>query len=181
MKLTVVSLLLAFFAGVGSVVAQDERRDYSEERMKLRAEWMALDMAERYGLDEKQVKELTEANLEWLQKQGDVPVWRRDARAPRWDGRRHHRRDVRRGGCCGAPRPADYCCGDYCAVGRHVADCPYYGEERRPQLSKEEREKRQAERQKKMEEWRDARDAYEKSLQKIMTEEQYKAYSERRR
>ena len=61
MKLTVVSLLLAFFAGVGSVVAQDERRDYSEERMKLRAEWMALDMAERYGLDEKQVKEFGRA------------------------------------------------------------------------------------------------------------------------
>ena len=48
-------------------------------------------------------------------------------------------------------------------------------------MSKEEREKRQAERQKKQEERRAVRDAYEKSLQKIMTEEQYKAYSERRR
>ena len=61
MKLTTLCLLAALLMGAGSVMAQDERRDYSEQRLKLRAEMMALDMAERYNLDEKQVEELTEA------------------------------------------------------------------------------------------------------------------------
>ena len=55
MKLTTLCLLAALLVGAGSVMAQDERRDYSEQRLKLRAEMMALDMAERYNLDEKQV------------------------------------------------------------------------------------------------------------------------------
>lgn len=104
MKLTVVCLLTALFMGVGNAMAQDNRRDYSEQRLKLRAEMMALDMAERYNLDEKQVKELTEANLEWLQKRGDKPGLRPGLhpgdRDRRWaDRRRHHRRDWHRGGC----------------------------------------------------------------------------------
>lgn len=185
MKLTIVGLLMALFAGTGSVMAQDERRDYSQERMKLRAEMMALDMAERYGLDEKQVKELTEANLEWLQKGGDRPGLRPGPRPDadrRWAGRRHHpRRNFHRGGCCGGPRHhADYCCEAYCADGRHAPDCPYFGDDRRQPLTKEEAEKRDAARKKAFEERRAAREAYDKSLQKIMTEEQYKAYRERR-
>ena len=185
MKLTVVCLLTALFMGVGNAMAQDNRRDYSEQRLKLRAEMMALDMAERYNLDEKQVKELAEANLEWLQKRGDKPGLRPGLhpgdRDRRWaDRRRHHRRDWHRGGCCGAPRHADYCCEAYCMDGHHAPDCPCYDEARRPALTKEELEQRAAERKQAFEERRAAREAYEKSLQKIMTEEQFKAYQERR-
>ena len=184
MKLTIVCLLAALFMGSGSVMAQDGRRDYSEQRMKLRAEMMALDMAERYNLDEKQVQELTEANLEWLQKRGDAPGLRPGPRPNadrRWADRRHHpRRGWHRGGCCDAPRHADYCCEAYCTDGHHAPDCPYYDEARRPAPTKEELDQRAAERKKIVEERRAAREAYEKRLQKIMTEEQYKAYQERR-
>ena len=184
MKLTIVCLLAALFMGAGSVMAQEERRDYSEQRLKLRAEMMALDMAERYNLDEKQVKELTKANLEWLQKQGNAPGLRPGPRPNadrRWADRRHHpRRGWHRGGCCGTPRRADYCCEAYCTDGRNALDCPYYDEARRPAPTKEELDQRAAERRKTVEERRAAREAYEKRLQKIMTEEQYKAYQERR-
>lgn len=181
MKLTTLCLLAALLVGAGSVMAQDERRDYSEQRLKLRAEMMALNMAERYNLDEKQVKELTEANLVWLQNRGDRPDLRPADRDRRWDGRRpHHRRDWRRGGCCGAPRHAGYCCEAYGADGRHAPDCPYYADADRPAPTKEELEKREAERKQAVEERRAARQAYEESLQKIMTEEQYKAYRESR-
>lgn len=59
------------FIGLENAMAQDNRSNYSEQRLKLQAEMMALDMAERYGLDEKQVKKLTEANLIWLQERGN--------------------------------------------------------------------------------------------------------------
>ena len=184
MKLTIVCLLAALFMGAGSVMAQEERRDYSEQRMKLRAEMMALDMAERYNLDEKQVEELTKANLEWLQKRGDAPGLRPGPRPNadrRWADRRHHpRRGWHRGGCCGAPRCADNCCEAYCTDGHHAPDCPYYDEARRPAPTKEEMEKFAAKRKQAFEERRAAREAYEESLKKIMTEEQYKAYQERR-
>ena len=181
MKLTTLCLLAALLVGAGSVMAQDERRDYSEQRLKLRAEMMALDMAERYNLDAKQVEELTEANLVWLQNRGDRPDLRPADRDRRWDGRRpHHRRDWHRGGCCGGPRHADYCCEAYCADGRHAPDCPYFADADRPASTKEELEKREAERKQAVEERRAARQAYEESLQKIMTEEQYKAYRESR-
>lgn len=181
MNLTFVCLLVSLLMGAGSVKAQDSGRDYSEERLRVRAEWMALNMAERYGLDENQVKELTEANVTWLKQRGETePFQRFDGRR---DYRRHHRqghRAYRHGGCCGAPRHADYCCEAYCADGHHAPDCPYVDGRRAP-LSKEEIEKFEAERKKAVEERRAARDAYEQSLQKIMTEEQYKAYTERRR
>lgn len=184
MKLTILCLLTALFMGAESVMAQEERRDYSEQRLKLRAEMMALDMAERYNLDEKQVKELTKANLEWLQKRDDAPGLRPGPRQDadrRWADRRHYpRRGWHRGGCCGAPRCADYCCEAYCTDGRHALDCPYYDEARRPAPTKEEMEKFAAERKQAFEERRAAREAYEESLKKIMTEEQYKAYQERR-
>ena len=170
MKLTIVCLLAALFTGAGSVMAQDGRRDYSEQRLKLRAEMMALDMAERYGLDEKQVEELTKANVELLQKQGDEPGLRPGPRPDadrRWaDRRQHHpRRNFHRGGCCGEPRHAD---------------CPYIDNDRRPAPTKEEMEKFAAERKQAFEKRRAAREVYEESLKKIMTEEQYKAYQDRR-
>ena len=153
MNLTFVCLLVSLLMGAGSVKAQDSGRDYSEERLRVRAEWMALNMAERYGLDENQVKELTEANVTWLKQRGETEPFRR------FDGRRDYRRHHRQGH----------------RAYRHGVDG------RRAPLSKEEIEKFEAERKKAVEERRAARDAYEQSLQKIMTEEQYKAYTERRR
>lgn len=181
MKSTLVCLLAVLFAGVGHLSAQEKRQDYSEARLKLRAEMMALNMAERYGLDEKQMEALTEANLEWLQKRGDAAELRPDGprRSYRAD-RRHHRHGWRHGGCCGNSRPADchYChaCGDE----PHAFDCPYDSPDKTAAPSEEELEKRVAERKKAFEERRAARAAYEESLQKIMTEEQYKAYRQHR-
>lgn len=173
MKLTVWLTLAVLLAGMGNLQAQDKRADYSDERLRLRAEWMALDMAERYDLDEKQVKELTEANLTWLKQRGDMP------RMSRYDGRRDYRprrRSHHRGGCCGSSRRADYCCDAWCEDGRHAVDCPYYDDAHRP-FSQEELE----ERKKAFEERKEARATYEQSLRKILTEDQYKAYQERRR
>ena len=80
MKLTTLCLLAALLVGAGSVMAQDERRDYSEQRLKLRAEMMALDMAERYNLDEKQVEERI--------RQAEVTCWLPLHRTPRvWSDR----------------------------------------------------------------------------------------------
>ena len=184
MRLTIVCLLAVLFAGVGNAMAQDERRDYSEQRLKLRAEMMALGMVERYNLDEKQVKKLTEANLEWLRKRGDNsglrPGPRPGDRDRRWAGRPHHRRDWHRGGCCGGSRHAHYCCEAYVVDRYHAPDCPYYDDTRRPAPTKEELEERAAERKKAFEERNAARNAYEENLKKIMTEEQYKAYRENR-
>ena len=182
MKLTTMCLLAALFAAVGSVSAQEKSRDYSEQKLKVRAEMMALNVAEKYGLDEKQVEQLTEANVEWLRQQGDAPAWHRPGEgARRWADRRHHR-PARRGGCCGEPRRHyDDCCGAYCEDGHRAPDCPYQADGRCPQLSPEEREKLQAERKQAVEKWRVAREAYDKKLQEIMTDEQYKAYKESRR
>lgn len=177
MKLIFVCMLAFLWGSVENLQAQDERKHYSEERLRLRAEWMALDMAERYNLDEKQVKELTEVNLTWMKQWGDMP------RMPRYDGRRNNRprhHVHHRGGCCESPRRTGCCCEACCEDGRHAVERPCYADARQP-LSKEELEKREAERKKAFEERRAARDAYEQSLQKIMTEEQYKAYSERKR
>ena len=139
MKLTTLCLLAALLVGAGSVMAQDERRDYSEQ-----------------------------ANLVWLQNRGDRPGLRPADRDRRWDGRRpHHRRGWHRGGCCGAPRHVGRCCEAYGADGRHAPDCPYYADADRPAPTKEELEKREAERKQAVEERRAARQAYEESLQKI--------------
>lgn len=178
MNLTIVCFLAALLVGVGNLKAQDERRDYADERLRLRAEWMALDMAERYGLDQKQVKELTEANLTWLQQRGETGTFRPEGRR-RGDVRRHyrHHQGHRHGGCCDSPRYDDYCC----EGGYHSHSCAYDDRNGQAPLTKEELEKRRSDRKQAWEERKAARDAYEQSLQKIMTEDQYKAYQERRR
>lgn len=148
-KLTVTCLLAVFLIGLENAMAQDNRSNYSEQRLKLQAEMMALDMAERYGLDEKQVKKLTEANLIWLQERGNGS-WLYDS--PCYDYRHRRRTDYRhrRRGCCGNLRYEDYCCEAYCTDGHHAYDCHYY----------------------------DARNAYDEILRKIMTKEQYNAFQE---
>ena len=190
MKFAATLLLAALLVGTGSLSAQDKRRDYSEEKLKLRAEMMALDMAEKYGLDEKQVEKLTKANMEWLQK-GGMPAFRpgqqRDANR-RWADRNRRRYHRHQHGCCGAPHHrGGHCNGAYCEDGHHVAGCPYANDGQRQPLSKEElekhreewkasAEKRREEWQKAMEKHREARKAYEESLRKIMTDEQYETY-----
>lgn len=184
MNLVWVCFLVSLLMGVGSVKAQDKRQDYAEQRLRLRAEWMALDMAERYGLDEKQVKELTEANVTWMKQRGEQPRFRPEGpRNMRPHAPRHHRHDCRQRTCCEGPRPAACVC-DSCTSGRHqMTDCPYapHPAKRQAPLSEEEKMKRETERKQAVEKRRAAREAYEQTLQKIMTEEQYKAYSEQRR
>ena len=181
MNLTFVCFLVALLIGGGSLQAQDERRDYSEQKMKLRAEMMALNMAEKYGLDERQIEKLTEANLLWLQQQGDELKGPRDPRAwtdRRWAAHRPHPRH-HRGGCCAAPCQPRPVCDSCCEDGHHAPGCPYVDGKRAP-LSNEEVEKLRAERKQAFEKRKTARDAYEQSLKEIMTDEQYQAYRTRK-
>lgn len=186
MKLTIVCALALLWMGAGSVAAQTERRDYSQERMKLRAAWMALDMAERYGLDEKQVEQLTAANLEWLSQMGTAQShreWGRPRGADRrWQGRRPHHPAGRGHGCCEAagPRMGQAPCAP-CPEGPRVGDCPCVKGEPCTPVSEEERTKLREEHQKAREQRQAARQAYDEKVRKILTDEQYKAYQDKRR
>lgn len=159
-KITVFLTLSLALAGTGSAWAQDERRDAArEERAQEWADRMTDRMAEAYGLDEGQKKELLEANEAFVKQMGDMP-------RPDYGRRGHHRRRPAAGCCCGA---ADYCCDNH----RDVRP-------RRHHLTPEEREARAAEWKKNMEDRKAAFQAYDANLQKIMTKEQYEAYKEKR-
>ncbi len=162
-KITVFLTLALTLAGTGNVIAQDERRGVArEERTQVWAERMTERMAETYGLDEKQKKDLQEANEIFMQKMGDMPRMRDG----RYYGHRHHRRRPS-AGCCG--EVYDDCCG--CHHGHVRAGRHHFTEEER---------KAMADRWEKTAEDRKAAfQAYEASLQKIMTKDQYEAYKKK--
>lgn len=174
MKFGILMILGALFVGTGNVKAQDEQKKFSEERMRLRAELMALDMADKYDLNENQVKQLTEANLNLLKQQGNTP-------RPHFDGRqgfRHRDHNARRGGCCCGNSCKEGCCGNSCKGGQGEF-APPAGDNGHAPLSKEELDKRKEEQEKAREEFKAVIEAYNTALQSILTEEQYEAYKKR--
>lgn len=159
MKKIVLMLMAAFFMG-GMVMAQHVRRGEKMPDPKVRAERMTERMAKEYSLDDNQKKQLLEANLAFVEKMGDRPM--------------HRRPDMRKG--------KNVC--DSCTCNQ--ADKHHKKENRvakkdgkRPQLTDKQRAERKAVIEKKREEMKAARTAYNEQLQKIMTKDQYAAYSKK--
>lgn len=159
MKRIVLMLVAAFLMG-GMVMAQHARRSDKMPDPKVRAERMTERMAKEYSLNDTQKKQLLEANMALVERMGDMPM--------------HRRSDMKKGkmGC-------DSCC---CAKAdkHHKKEGKVDKKEgRRAQMTDEQRVEKKAEMEKKREEMQAARTTYDAQLQKIMTKDQYAAYSKK--
>lgn len=156
MKRLTLLMIVALLMG-GMVMAQQNRRDDKKSDPKARAERMTERMVKEYSLNDTQKKQLFEANLALTEKMGDRPM--------------HHRRaDMRKG-----KNESDSCC---CAKVGHRKDGKFNKKDgKRPQLTDEQRAQMKAGMEKQREEMKVARTAYDTQLQKIMTKDQYAAYT----
>lgn len=157
MKKIALLMVAAFLMG-GMAMAQQARRGDKMPNPKVRAERMTERMTKEYSLNETQKKQLLEANMALVEKMGDRPM--------------HRRPDMKQGkaGC-------DSC--TYAKAGKHHRKDARMGKKKgeRPQLTDEQRAQKKAGMEKRHEEMQTARAAYDAQLQKIMTKEQYAAYS----
>lgn len=157
MKKIVLMLMAAFFMG-GVTMAQQARRSDKMPEPKVRAERMTERMAKEYSLDDAQKGKLLEANLALVEKMGDRPM--------------HRRANIKRG-----KKACESCtCTQANKQGQMKSEV-VKKENKRPPLTDEQRAERKAKMEKKQEEMKAARTAYDANLQKIMTKEQYTAYS----
>lgn len=166
MKRIVLMLVAAFLMG-GMVMAQHARRSDKMPDPKVRAERMTERMAKEYSLNDTQKKQLLEANMALVERMGDMPM--------------HRRADMKKGktGC-------DSCCcakadkNDAKVDRHHKKDGRVDKKEgRRARMTDEQRAQKKAEMEKKREEMQAARTTYDAQLQKIMTKDQYAAYSKK--
>lgn len=157
MKRIILIMVATFFMG-GLVMAQHARRGDKMPDPKVRAERMTERMVKEYSLDDTQKKQLLEANLTLVEKMGDMPM--------------HRRADMRKGkkGC-------ESCTCDKADKHHKTGDDVTKKEDKRPQLTDEQRAQKKAEMGKKREDMKSARTAYTAQLQKIMTKDQYAAYT----
>lgn len=159
MKKIVLMLVAAFFMG-GMAMAQQANCGDKVSDPKERAERMTKRMAKEYSLNDAQKKQLLDVNLAFVEKMGDSPM--------------HCCREMKKG--------KNACESRVCAQSdkHHGKGYKVDGkEDRTPRLTDEQCAKRKTEMQKKHEEMKAARTAYNTELQKIMTEDQYAAYSKR--
>lgn len=155
MKRISLLMIVALLMG-GMAMAQQNRRDDRKFDPKVRAERMTERMVKEYSLNDTQKKQLQEANLALVEKTGDRPM--------------HRRGDMRKG-----KNESDSCC---CAKAGHRKDAKVNKKDgKRPQLTDEQRAQMKAGMEKQREEMKAARSAYDAQLQKIMTKEQYAAYT----
>lgn len=157
MKRIFMIVMAAFLMG-GMVMAQHARRGDKMPDPKTRAEHMTERMAKEYSLNDTQKKQLLEANLALVEKMGDRPM--------------HRRSDMRKG--------KSSC--DSCNCNKANQGCKKEGKvarksDRKPQLTDEQRAQKKAEMEKMREEMKANRTAYDAQLQKIMTKDQYTAYT----
>lgn len=159
MKRIVLLIVTVFLMG-GMVMAQQARRGDKMADPKVRAERMTERMAKEYSLNDMQKKQLLEANLTLVGKMGDRPM--------------HRRPDMRKG------RNSNDSC-SCVKADKHRKKGAKAGkkEGKRTQMTDEQRARKKAEMEKKREEMNAARTAYDAQLQKIMTEDQYAAYSKK--
>lgn len=156
MKRIIMIMVAAFLMG-GMVMAQHARRGGKMPEPKVRAERMTERMAKEYSLNDTQKKQLLEANLALVEKMGDMPM--------------HRRGDMRKG-------KKDCTCTCSKADKHHSQrDSIAKKEGRKARLTDEQRAQKKAEMAKKREEMTAARTAYNVQLQKIMTKDQYAAYT----
>ncbi len=159
MKKIILMLVATFFMG-GVVMAQHARRGDKMADPKVRAERMTERMAKEYSLDDTQKKQLLEANLAFVEKMGNRPV--------------HRRPDMRRG-----KNACDSCTCNQAGKHHKKENRVAEKEGKRPQLTDEQRAERKAETEKRHEEMKAARTDYDARLRKIMTKDQYAAYSKK--
>lgn len=159
MKRIVFMLVAAFLMG-GMAMAQHARRSDKMPDPKVRAERMTERMVKEYSLNDTQKQQLMEANLALVERMGDMPM--------------HRRADMKR-----SKMGNDSCC---CAKAdkHHKKDAKVDKKEgRRARMTDEQRAQKKAEMEKKREEMQAARITYDAQLQKIMTKDQYAAYSKK--
>lgn len=157
MKRIILIMMATFFMG-GLVMAQHARRGDKMSEPKVRAERMTERMVKEYSLNDSQKKQLLEANLALVEKMGDMPM--------------HRRPDVRKG-----KKGGESCTCDKTDKHHKKADNVAKKEGKKNQLTDEQRAQKKAEMEKKREEMKVARTDYAAQLQKIMTKDQYAAYT----
>lgn len=160
MKKIILSMMTVLLMS-GMVMAQHAHRNDKMPDPKIRAERMAEQMAKEYALNDTQKKQLLEVNLAMVEKRGNIPMTRKST-MKRGKGDCNEKDCT----CCNSNK-------DKKKVGK--ADKK---EGKRAQLTDEQRTQMKADREKKREEMQVARAAYHTQLQKIMTKEQYTAYSQ---
>lgn len=144
----------------GSMVVAQNAPENTKKGIEARAERMTERMAERYALTDKQKSKLQEANLALLEKIGDRPFAHRRTH---YDRPRHHRRYT--SSCCGCDAPR-----------RHSEAVCHEGKHLQGQLTDEQRKEWQAKREQRRNDIKEARKAYRKQLQDILTEDQFDDY-----
>lgn len=140
MKRIVLIWMIAFLMG-GMAMAQRARRSDNMPDPKVRAERMTERMAKEYSLNDKQKKQLLEANVALVEKMGEA--------SRRMDMRKGKRA---KGDCC--------CCAKSCERSEKAGKKDRQADEQRAERTK-------------------ARDSYNEQLQKIMTSDQYAAYTKK--
>lgn len=143
----IILLLVTAFLMGGMTMAQQARRGDKTGDPKVRAERMTERMVKEYSLNDAQKQQLQEANLALMEKMGDMPMRRRQGMRP-------------------GNNDKDTCT---CATPKK--------EGKKHQMTDEQRAKMKAERKNRHEEMETARTAYDAQLQKIMTKDQYAAYT----
>lgn len=166
MKRIVLMLVATFLMG-GMVMAQHARRSDKMPDPKVRAERMTERMVKEYSLNDTQKKQMLEANLALVERMGDMPMRRRP--------------DMKKGkmdcdSCCCAKADKHHAKADKHHKRNGKADKK---EGRRTQMTDEQRAQKKAEMEKKHEEMQTARTTYDAQIQKIMTKDQYAAYSKK--
>lgn len=173
MKRIILILVAAFLTG-GMVMAQHGRRGDKMPDPKTRAERMTERMVKEYSLNDTQKKQLLEANLALVEQTGNMPM--------------HRRPDMKKG-----EQKCDSC--NCTKTDKHHAKADKHHKKgdkhhkkdgkfdkkdgKRAQLTDEQRAQRKADMQQKREEMQAARTAYDAQLQKIMTKDQYDAYTKK--
>lgn len=154
-------ILVAVFMASGMIMAQEAQRGKRKADPKVRAERMTERMAKEYSLNDMQKKQLLEANLELTEKMGVTPM---------------RRPGVMRKG---KKMAADSCtCAK--AAKKHRKNAKMGKKGKKVQWTEEQRAEMKAKMEKRREEMKTAHMTYDAKLQKIMTKEQYEAYTKKR-
>jgi hypothetical protein len=145
-------LAITFLVGGVSMAQNAPRRDGKKFDPKERVERMTERMAKEYSLNDTQKQQLLEANTALFKDMGNMPKFRRP-------NMRFERRNNR---CC--------CC---CCCNK----AKMHKRAHRKPLTEAERTERKAKMEKFRKDMKAAHDTYNAQLQKIMTQDQYAAYS----
>lgn len=155
----IVLLLMAVFLIGGMAMAQQARRGDKRPDPKVRAERMTERMAKEYSLNDTQKKQLLEANMALVEKMGDMPM--------------HRRQDMKKG------KKGGDSCTCPCKEGNEKCTKAPEMKNKKAPLTDEQRAQKKAEIEKKRKEMKAAHAEYDTQIKKIMTKDQYSAYTKK--